>query len=309
MQFLFNLFNHNPAGQMSLEDPLGIIGHQLQALGHKVVWEKKNDRFLMPEAGINLIIEGFTEASAQVINEAHFRGAQFICIATEEPTPKGFNHGRDREMANRQRDFHLVGKSLKGIFHLVPGEHVKNWFSQFAPTAYIELGHAPTLVRPGDWKEPEFAFGFFGSLTRRRLKILKRLAKSLPGVEKAVRVEATFPSQVDRDRIMREAKVIIQIRKYEEMGLVSSSRCNTALCLGRPIVAEPHLLSKPWDEVVKFSASTETVFNDALMARIAWRGVHSAQFARFREKFTPDFCVGRALREIGMEAWAGSAAA
>lgn len=277
---------------------MGIVGHQLQALGHRVVWEPKNDRFLMPDAGINLIVEGFTEASTQVIQEAHRRGARFVCIATEEPTPKGFNHGRDREMIYRQREFPNVGRCFEGILHLVPGDHVTRWYGQWAPSAPVELGWAPTLVRPGDWQEPEFAFGFFGSLTKRRLKILKRLAKSLNGVEKAVRVEATFPSQTERDRIMREARVIIQIRKHDEMGLVSSSRCNTALCLGRPVLAEPHLLAKPWDEVVKFSDTSETFFNDALMMRAAWRGVHSAQYSRFREKFTPEFCIGRALREI-----------
>lgn len=286
-------------GVRSLEDPMGIIGHQLRALGHKVVWQPKNDIFVAADSGYNIIIEGFTPYSTQVIANAHAQGARFICIATEEPTPKGFNHGRDREMVKRQAEFPNAAKFFDGILYLVPGDHVRDWFSQFAPTAYVELGYAPTLPRPSDWIEPQFDFGFFGSVSTRRLKILKKLAKAI-GSEKAVRVEGTFPSQTERDRIMREARVIVQIRKHEEMGLVSSSRCNTALCLGRPVVAEPHLLSKPWDEIVKFSASLDAFYNDCLMARSMWKGLHASQMAKFRERLTPEFCIGRALREIGI---------
>jgi len=298
MQFLFNLFNHNDLGKRSLEDPMGIIGHQLQALGHKVVFMPKNDQFLCNGAGINVIIEGFTPISAQMINEAYAQGARFICIATEEPTPKGFNHGRDPEMVRRQATFPDAAKCFNGIFYLVPG--CGEWYGQFAPAAYVELGYAPTLVRAFDYTEPLFDFGFFGSLSTRRLRILKRLAR-YSGSPKAVRIEATFTSQVERDRIMREAKVLVQIRKHEEMGLVSSSRCNTALCLGRPVIAEPHLLSKPWDEVIKFSESLEAFYQDALLAKAAWRGVHASQFARFKEKFSPQACIGHALEMIGIE--------
>lgn len=290
--------NHNPMGQRSLEDPIGIIGHQLQALGHKVVWEQKNERLLMPESGINLLIEGFTPGSTEVIAKAYNEnGARFICVATEEPTSKGFNHGRDKEMVKRQIEFPNAAKYFEAILYLVPG--AGEWYSQFAPSAYVELGYSPTLVRPGDWVEPHFDFGFFGSWSYRRAKICKQLAKFM-GSQDAVRVVADFPDQVTRDRLMREARVILQIRKHEEMGLVSSTRCNTALCLGRPVIAEPHLLSKPWDEVVKFSKSTEDFFHDAWIMRTSWKGVHAAQFARFREKFTPEYCIGRALREVNL---------
>ncbi len=277
---------------------MAIIGKQLQALGHKAVWETANDHWLTRDSGINLVVEGFTPISTDAIRRGYEGGAGFVCIATEEPTPNGFNHGRDLEMVRRQLEFTNAAKYFDGILYLVPG--AGDWYRQWAPSAYIELGYAPALVRPGDTLEPKFDFGFFGSLSRRRRKVLKELARYV-GSEKAVRVEGSFPDQAVRDRIMREARVIVQIRKHEEMGLVSSSRCNTALHLGRPVVAEPHLLSKPWDEVVKFSESSEAFFQDCLMARVAWQSLHYTQFAKFREKMTPDFCVGRALREIGLK--------
>lgn len=302
--FLFNLFNHNTMGQRSLEDPMGIIGHQLLALGHKVDWEPKNDRFLLQDSGINLIVEGFTPDSAEVIRRAHEQHARFVIIATEEPTPTGFNHGRDREMAKRQVDFPKAAIHADGILYLVPGDYVHQWYNQWAPSAYLELGYAPTLVRPNDYVEPQYDFGFFGSLSRRRLRILKRLAKYMQ-TEKAIRVEATFPDQVTRDRIMREARVILQIRKHEEMGLISSTRCNTALCLGRPVVAEPHSGDSPWKKIVTFSSDLDTDLNafmaQAVLTRAAWKGVHASQFNKFKNTLTPQFCIGRALEEIKLD--------
>src|SRR5258708_39655144 len=119
-------------GQRSLEDPMAIIGHQLQALGHRVVWFRENDKFLMPSAGINLLVEGFTSASTAVVAEARQRGARFICVATEEPTPKGFNWGFDREMALRQVEFPNAAQFFEGILYLVPG--AGKWVAQFAPS-------------------------------------------------------------------------------------------------------------------------------------------------------------------------------
>lgn len=299
-QFLFWMGNHNEAGQRSLEDVIGIFGHQIRALGHQAIWNPKNDQFLDAYSGINVIVEGFTEHTVRTLKSFHDQGARFLILATEEPTPKGFNHGRDQEMVKRQKVFPEAAKFCEGIIHLVPGEHVSNWYGQFAPTAYTELGYAPSLMRNPSAVQPTYDFGFYGSISRRRLKILKRLANTV-GTVKAVRVVGDFRSQDERDKMMQEAKVIVQIRKFDEMGLVSSSRCNTALCLGRPIVAEPHLLSKPWDEIVRFSSSLESFYAEALLVRSMWQGVHQTQFAKFKAKLSPQDCVGKAFQQINLD--------
>ena len=299
MLFYFNMFNHSDIGQRSLEDVIGIFGHQLRALGHQAIWEEKNTNFIHASDGINVIVEGFVPQHAMLIEAAKERGARFMMLATEEPTDRGFNHGTQVEMVKRQTDFPLAAKHFEGILHLVPGDHVTKWYSQFAPSAYLELGYAPSLVRNYSI-EPEFDFGFYGSLTRRRFTILKKLANRI-GTEKAVKIVADFKTQEERDREMSRAKVILQVRKFDKMGLVSSSRCNTALCLGRPIVAEPHLLSKPWDEVVRFSNTLEGFFSTAMLVRSMWKGVHADQMAKFKEKFSPEKCAGKSLAEIGID--------
>lgn len=299
MDFSVWLANHSKLGQRSLEDVVGIVGHQLRALGHAVVWDESNQYFITGPGRYNLLVEGFTPPVVEIIAQYHAQGARFLCLATEEPSALGFNQGTQREMTMRQEMFPAIAPYLDGILHLVPGQHVTDWYGQFAPTAYVELGYAPTLVRRETQRDPPFAFGFYGSVSERRLKLLKKLAKRV-GLPKAVRVVADFKTQTERDAVMQEAKVIVQLRKFDAMGLVSSSRCNTALCLGRPVVAEPHDLSKPWDEVIDFAEQKGDFVNLAMATLANWRSVHARQFGAFRAKFTPEYCVGRALTEIGL---------
>lgn len=300
MKFLVNLFNHSDIGQRSLEDVVGIWGHQMRELGHTCVWETKNANFYVADDVINVLVEGFVPQHEAILAEAHRRGARFLILATEEPTPKGFNHGTQREMTKRQFDFHHAGKFADGIMYLVPGPYCQEFYSQFAPSEYVELGYAKSLERKYP-NPPEYEFGFYGSLTTRRLRILKKLAnRSGRGYEKAVKVVADFKTQQERDQQMSRAKVIVQVRKFEAMGLVSSSRCNTALHLGRPVVAEPHDLSKPWDEIVNFSSSLDHFYNLALMAATNWKAFHANQMERFKTKLSPELCVGHALEKLGM---------
>ena len=295
---LVNMWNHNIIGQRSLEDVVGIFGHQLRTLGHTIAWETNNERFLGPGQGINVIVEGFFPYHVPIIKEAYDRGARFLMLATEEPTDKGFNHGTQAEMVERQNTFPEAAKYFDGILHLVPGDNVTRWYNQFAPAAPIELGYAPSLVRSSNIV-PDYEFGFYGSVTPRRLKIMKKLANKINS-QKAIKVVADFKTQIERDEQMQRAKVILQIRKFDEMGLVSSSRCNTALCIGRPVVAEPHLLSHPWDEVVSFASTMDDFFSKAILAKAMWKGVHADQMDKFKKRFSPEICVGKALAQIGM---------
>jgi hypothetical protein len=299
MRFMMNMFNHSEIGQRSLEDVIGIFGHQLRALGHIAQWDTTNANFYGPEGNtVNVIVEGFVPQHEGFFSAARQRGCRFLMLATEEPTQTGFNHGIQREMELRQRDFPACAKYFDGIFYLVPGQFTHEWYNQFAPAAYLELGYAPSLMRVRP-KEPKYDFGFYGSVTARRHSLLKKLAKRTLNPF-AVRVVSDFKTQTERDEAMSEAKVILQLRKFDKMGLVSSSRCNTALHLGRPVVAEPHELSKPWDEVVRFTNTMEGFFNTAVMVAKTWKHVHAEQVAKFKDKFSPEICVGEPLRRIGI---------
>ncbi len=320
-QFAWNCFSHSRIGIRSLEDIIEIISAQLIALGHTSVWGKdiradvieRNNYFVGGDNGINIIVEGFTEQHVGIIKQKHEEGARFLILATEEPTDKGFNYGTQVEMIDRQRVFPMVAQYAEGIIHLVPGDHVTRWYGQFAPAAYTELGWSPKIMRQPNAPivikengvqrvipEPDYEFGFYGSLTPRRHKLLKKLARRVTRNPKAIVTMVDFGTRTNRDNEMRRAKVILQLRKFEEMGLVSSSRCNTALAIGRPVIAEPHDLAYPWNEVIRFSKSEESFFDEALMMAAMWRGIYQHQVAKFKSTFPPEACIGRALEILGI---------
>src|ERR1700723_1325267 len=155
MNFLVWMGNHTETGQRSLEDVIGIFGHACRALGHQIIWDPRNHQFLTAERGINIVVEGFTAGSLDALEKAHKKNCRFIVLATEEPSPQGFNQGVQPEMVKRQQTFPGVVRFAEAILHLVPGEHVTRWYSQFLPTAQVELGYAPTLIRKPLGHEPE----------------------------------------------------------------------------------------------------------------------------------------------------------
>lgn len=295
MLFSFSTFNHCRQGKIIVEDITRIMGYQMTALGHEASWTE-HPSFIPAVGGFNVILESFADDPNTIrqIAAAHSAGCRFLYVATEEPTDNGFNHGLEPAMVERQAAFAEAAQYCDGILHLVPGEHVTRWYGQFAPTAYAELGHAALLDQPVGDAEPTYDFGFFGKMTWRRGQMLDRLHATV------VRIDTLDVPRETRDRLMRQAKVIVQIRANEEWGMVSSTRCAASLNLGRPVVAEPHPDPRPWDQVVHFSESIDAFFADAAAAARDWRAIHAIQRASFERTLTPEVCIGLPLRKIGI---------
>ena len=314
-KFLFTLMQHSEVGKRSLEDVIGICIHQLRALGHWARWDPQND--LQPTPMLchgpdeyNIIVEGFTPGFIDFIAKAKAQlGAKFICLATEEPTDQGFNYGLQGGMAERQALFGEAMRHFEGILHLVPGERITKWYSQFGiPAAQTELGYSSYLVFPETQRgEPPFDFGFYGSLTPRREELLLRLSKR---AGRKIRIVNDFKTAEERNRAMQEAKVVLQVRKESAMGLISSSRCNTALHIGRPVIAEPHDvdLSQNWSDVVRIAKTEEDFINLAILTARRWRDAHAMQLERFKKRLTPAYCIGEPLARIGITGGARKAA-
>lgn len=296
MLFNFTTWNHCHQGQIILEDMTHIMGHQLMALGHRVARNSEFTKF-----GYNMIIESFADNPKTIerIANAHQNGCEFIIIATEEPTVNGFNHGLEPAMIDRQNAFPAAAAHASGILHLMPGEHVNRWYAQFQKAAHAELGYAASFVNIDTTVVPDHDFGFYGKMTWRRGWVLDTL-EAISG-KKVLRITSLDVPRLERDAMMRRAKVILQIRANEEWGMVSSTRCATALSFGRPVVAEPHPYSAPWNGIIKFSLSLEQFYIDAIdMARNDWWTTHQGQMAMFKNRLTPEFCIGNPLRQIGV---------
>jgi hypothetical protein len=302
MLFNFSTFNHGLQGKIIVEDITVTMGKQLAALGHTAIWTEE-PRFIPASEGWNVILESFADDSVIVpisiiptIAEAYANGARFLCVATEEPTEKGFNSGLDPGMIRRQDAFIKAAPYLSAIVHLVPGEHVTRWYSQFAPTAYAETGFAPGMIAHDEIEEPGYDFGFYGLMTWRREQIIWTLeAMTKRPVLQMTRLSTPRPN---RDATMQNVKVILQIRANLETQWVSSTRCASALHMGRPVVAEPHENKGPWEGVVPFADTIENFYAKTIATVTDWRAAHTEQMKAFAIKLSPENCIGRPLRGI-----------
>ncbi len=296
MLFNFSVFNHCLAGQRCIEDLTAIISAQMEELGHET---RATDDADFTRDGYNVLYESFADpGTLDAIAAAHEKGYRFLYVATEEPTQDGCFNGRlDNAMDARQAVFPEACRFADGILHLAPGQHATRWYSQFAPAAYAELGCARSLLARNDVTEPEYDFGFYGQMTPRRrgyfdkFQAMGYTVLELPFIEHNRR---------SRDEMMRRCRVIPQIRAHDSQGIISSSRCATALSLGRPVVAEPHEFPGAWADVVSFSTSIPRFFDLAIEALNDWRRLHVQQLAQFIARLTPEVCIGTPLREIGL---------
>ena len=295
MHFHFTDFNHCDIGKRSIEDLILIVSKQAEALGHTTSFWNEQNWFDYSSNSINVVLESFADNPNTIkqISAAHKHGAKFLYIATEEPGTVGFNNTGDQGMIDRQNAFAEAAKYCEGVLHLVPGQAVTDWYSQFAPSVYAELGWAPSLMRPRE-TTPEYTFGFFGQMSARRERILEQFAPDIlvcPGI---------LLHQEQRDAEMRRCKVILQIRRFDEMGLISSSRCNTALSIGRPVIAEPHPIPTWWENVVQFSNSKESFYDEAQLLAANWLEEYKRQLVRFATILTPEVCLGAPLKKLGL---------
>lgn len=295
MIFSLSSFNHSPQGRRALHDVFAVVGHQLIALGHEVRWTEATD---FVGDGVNVVAESFADPrhpALPAIGEAHRRGCRFLYVATECPGAAAFNDAADDPgMRDRQAAFPEACAYASGILHLVPGAEVTAWYGRHAPAAYAELGHAPGLER-ATGEEPTLDFGFFGKRTVRREAILAWLQR-----RGTIFNVFDFRPAEQRDADMRTTRVVVQVREHAETTVLSSSRCNTALHLGRPVIAEPHAEPGIWNEIVRFAPTLDDFVEEAASALPRWRELHQGQMERFRDLMTPERCVGEPLRRIGI---------
>lgn len=299
MIFRFNVFNHCDDGRRCIEDLTTIMSAQLMALGHDA--RSSDDGFMTGDDLINVLYESFAdEGTIPTIAAAHADGARFLYIATEEPTDAGCFNGRlDNAMDARMAAFPEAAHYAEGILHLTPGVKVTDWYSRHAPSAYAEIGYASSLVHENSGDEvPRYTFGFYGQMTPRREWIFGRLA-DISGYEVVSLPFITY-SSAERDAAMRDVRVILQVRAHDSMPIVSSSRCATALHLGRPVVGEPHGAPGPWGGIVHLSSTLDDFYNDAMIASAEWQEMHVNQLARFAATLTPEVCLGEPLHRIGI---------
>lgn len=292
MQFQFNTFNITGLGRVAMQDIFSNICRQMEALGHEAFWT--DDGFAHGDDAYVILTEGFFDTHLEVMKQAAESGVKFIIMGTEAPSKDGFNGGLTEELRVRQKTFYKAAEYAVAIWCTILNS--VEWYSQFGkPAAFLDLGYAPASVRhPTNPAGLDHDYGFFGSITERRYKMLENFARSRVDGHKARVRAVSFDTVENRDSAMSRCRVVLQIRAHEKMAMLSTSRCSTALHIGRPVIAENHLDPGPWAEIIEFAHPDIFILKAARM-HARWQEAHAEQFERFKRLLPPEACVGKTI--------------
>lgn len=290
--FQFSTFNVTPLGRRALEDIISNICRQLDSLGHKSYW--CDEAFSLETDTYVVVFEGFLPPHIEFLRACRQDGAKIIIVGTEAPGAHGFNSGLTPELLLRQKLFPAAAHEAAAIWYTVPDSG--RWYGTFGPpAAYLELGYAPASVRHPA-AQLDHDFGFFGSMTRRRWKLLQKFARASIGSRKATVRYAELIAGEERDAQMARARVMLQIRAHEKMQNLSTSRLCTAMHIGRPVIAEMHEDPGVWGRIIEFAHPAKFI-DQAIDMSKRWQEAYEEQFARFKTLLPPEKCVGRAIEQ------------
>ena len=262
-----------------LRDAITIIGNQLYALGHRASYVGPNAPFIGGDLGYNVVVGGFADAMGEKISTSHGNGARFLYLVTGRPP--------------------AFPPPLVRCFDAALSMGLNAGTRWTRPVANIELGYAPTLMKLSPAAVPQYDVGFFGAMSRRRQKILKKMHQKI----NVLIVDGA--DQKMRDDAIYKVKIVLQLREIDDVPEpVSASECNTAMCLGRPVLADSHARTNAWGEIVNITSSMDDFYAECrAMVNGRWRDDYTQQFTKFA-KLTSEVCLGEPLRKIGINVMA-----
>jgi len=224
MWFHFCTFNHDPIGRSTLADMAAWFEAGLLDLGHKVTF---SDLQMEPQA-INLLWECFRPGMGRQISET---GVKYGIIATEIPDGVSFNWREEPHWRERFNAFAEVAAGSSFIWTMV--ESTIPYYSQFCPTAFIELGFSGRLIPDYINSKPEFDFSFFGLRTPYRLEAVERIRRHAK-----VEWPERFLSAGEVGTLIGKTRVGLNFKQSDRWPVPSPTRLGRLLMAKRSIAAE-----------------------------------------------------------------------
>ena len=285
MHFRFFLGNHSEIGRKSLEDVIHALGAQILDLGHTA---DRSDTAVRPDA-INVICEGFTEIESERIVEMCRQGIRIVLVCTESIANNSLNNFQRDDYRSRYEHLLLVAPYVDAIWCLVPGtaDRLRDLNRNAVD---VELGYSPRRRRDLVAR-PEYDFGFFGSVTPYRGTTMQEFGRR--GLR--VFVMRNFAPPDERDRAIANCKAVLHIKATKNWKIVSSSRCSTALHIGRPVVSQPVASRSIWKQIVRFSKSHDAFYDDAVRVMRDWRTHWERQIDAYQRLLSAEKCLGPAV--------------
>lgn len=296
-------------GQPTLEDPMVILAGQAKDLGLDVACNggagmkaMQYEARWLPRPWVNLIFDGFNvDWIIPEMKRARSNGINIVTIQTEEPGYFGFNNSGPTGMwATRQKAFiqACAEGCFDGVLYFVP-QGGKFFKSHHPNSAHVETGYSRSNDNPNTGPR-EIDFVFAGGVNERRDLVCKRLAEKYIVSRQTPNKWGLLPRH-QRDILIRNAKVALQIKPFSISRIISGSRCAWALMNGVPIISE---LTKSegseWPEVIEMASSYDGFYANAIDMLNHYQESWIRQHARFKRIMSPERQLARALRELGI---------
>jgi len=222
--FHFCSANHNKTGRSSLVDQADWFKAGLLDLGHKVTFSDSD----VEARAINIFWEYFLPGMAEEIAKT---GIVYGIVATEIPDGSGFNWRQEPWWQIRFESFHEVASRASFIWSMA--ESAVPFYSQFCPTAYMELGFSERLIPDYIDEKPEHDFCFFGQRTLYRDEAIKKIRKYAN-----VEWPEMFPSSDEVGKLIGKSKIGLCFKQSEQWPLPSQTRLGRLTMAKRGVAAE-----------------------------------------------------------------------
>jgi hypothetical protein len=233
MHFHFHLANHYFSGLYMVEDAVTPVVAALRAQGHRVTLGFLPDLPSWPSVIIMLEffhkdqdVEAFLQWGRDPANR---KCLGLICtedindrLVMERP-----------EHPDRRRNLLRILPHCDFVWPIVPSN-----YEAFVPAerlAFLEFGYVEALRRDGlPAAERDLDVLLYGSMNERRRRVLDQLAK------RGLKVAATRGLLPDymRDSLIGRAKVVLDLRRGDQVTFTSPTRICTAVQMGATLVAE-----------------------------------------------------------------------
>ena len=258
----------------------------LSELGHKVTIAEDK---VYPQA-INLFWENFFPGMGEKIKKM---GIVYGIVATEIPDGKSFNGRSDGSWPMRWKGFPEAASGASFIWTMV--ESTVPFYSQFAPTAFVELGFSELLVPAVRREEPDIDFSFFGLKTPYREKIINELEKKAK-----VKCPKKFLSAPQVADLISRTKVGLSFKQSESWPIPSPTRLARHLIAKRGLVTEYTEVVTKQAELVSVVPKEGDFVDFALEKLKTWKEDAEKAFERYRVEMPMKSIMENMLSRTGV---------
>lgn len=286
MWFHFCTSNHNAIGRETLEDMYNWFQAGLSELGHQVTISSEE----VHEGAINIFWENFLPGMGDKIKRTK---TIYGIVATEIPFGDSFNGRSDGPWPLRWKGFPEVASGASFIWTMV--ESTVPFYSQFAPTAFMELGYSELLVPKKTIENPDIDFSFFGLRTPYREKVIKKLEKKAK-----VLCPKKFLTSEGVSELIARTKVGLSFKQSETWPIPSPTRLGRHLMAKRGLVTEHTSVITRQAELVSVVPEGRDFVEFALEKLKTWKADAEIAFERFRIEMPMKSILENILDQTGV---------